>query len=373
MKVLHLISGGDTGGAKTAVLSLCEELSKHVQCDIACFIKDSFYEDGKQRGLNILVFEQKKRSDLGVLKNLKELIQRENYDLIHCHGARANFIGMFLKPMVKKLFVTTIHSDYRLDFKGVWYKQMIYMPLNAIALRMMNRYIAVSKAFKEMLTQRGFDAKKIFTVYNGIDLETVKVEKTKEEFLKKYQIPLDDKVIIGMAARLDHVKNPDMFINMAYLTLQKSENVRFILAGDGQEMENLKNRLSQLRIEEYVHLLGYVEDKYDFFNSIDVNILTSNSESFPYVIMEGAILSKPAVVTDVGGIKDLIEHGKNGFLIPVGAEGKMAECVTLLAKNKEQREQMGVRLKQKVEAQFTLAKMCEAHLRIYQSILKEAK
>lgn len=372
MKVLHLISGGDTGGAKTAVLSLCQELSKYIQCDIVCFIQDSFYEEGLARGINIKVYEQKKRSDLGVLKKLKALIEQENYDLIHCHGARANFVGMFLKWQVKKTFVTTIHSDYRLDFKGIWYKQILYMPLNAIALRQMDKYIAVSRAFKEMLLQRGFRKEDVFTVYNGVNPEDISVKTSKAEFLERYGVPNDDKVIVGMAARLDNVKNPDMFINMAYLALQKNEHLRFLIAGEGGERAHLENRIALLRIEDSVKLLGFVEDKYGFFESIDINVLTSNSESFPYVIMEGALLGKPAITTDVGGLGDLIENGKNSFLIPPGNDMKMAEYVTRLSENEKVRTLMGERLKQKVMAEFTLQRMGETHIKIYQRILKEA-
>jgi glycosyltransferase involved in cell wall biosynthesis len=373
VKVLHLISGGDTGGAKTAVLSLCEELSKHIQCDLVCFIKDTFYEEGKQRKLNIHFIEQKKRSDLTIIKRIKELIIKENYDLIHCHGARANFIGMFLKKKVNKTFVTTIHSDYRLDFKDVWYKQLLYMPLNSISLRFMDRYIAVSNSFKDLMIERGFKEEKISTVYNGIDI-TSNVEVMKRNvFLKKYGIENDNKIVVGMAARLDSVKNPDMFINMAYLALQKNDNIRFIIAGDGYEKEALQERINLLRIGDNVKLLGFVNDKYSFFNSIDINILTSNSESFPYVIMEGALMKKPVISTDVGGLRDLIKNDETGYLVPVADEEKMSELVLKLAEDEKLRIKIGKALNKKVLEKYTVEKMCETHINIYNSIIKEGK
>lgn len=373
MKVLHLISGGDTGGAKTAVLSLCEELSKHIQCDLVCFIKDTFYEEGKQRKLNIHFIEQKKRTDLAVIRKIRELIIKEDYDLIHCHGARANFIGMFLKKRVKKTFVTTIHSDYRLDFKDVWYKQLLYMPLNAISLRFMDRYIAVSNSFKDLMIERGFKKNRIFTVYNGIDTNNSVQVLKKDTFLKKFGIENDNKVIVGMAARLDAVKNPDMFINMAYLALQKNDNIKFFIAGDGYEKQNLQDRINLLRIGDNVKLLGFVEDKYSFFNAIDINILTSYSESFPYVIMEGAMMKKPVISTDVGGLKDLIRNGETGYLVPVADEEKMSELVLKLVEDENLREQIGENLNRQVLEKYTIEKMCETHINIYNSIIKEEK
>ena len=104
MKVLHLISGGDTGGAKTHIISLLKGLNKLIDANVICFLEDTFYEDAKAAGISIEVYKQKSRSDMSVVKRLTEEIENKNYDIIHCHGARANFIAMFLKKKVKTMF-----------------------------------------------------------------------------------------------------------------------------------------------------------------------------------------------------------------------------------------------------------------------------
>ena len=101
IKVLHLISGGDTGGAKTHIFSLMKGLKNLVDARIICFIKDSFYDEAKDLGYNIKVFPQKSRADMSVVKKLREEIDREKFDIIHAHGARANFIVMFLKKYIR--------------------------------------------------------------------------------------------------------------------------------------------------------------------------------------------------------------------------------------------------------------------------------
>jgi len=130
-----LISGGDTGGAKTHIIALLKGLNKEIDAQIICFIEDTFYEDVVKAGIPIKVFKQKSRSDLTIISRLVEEIQEKGYDLIHCHGARANFIAQFLKGKVDKPFITTIHSDYKLDFKDNFYKRLVYTTLNTIALR----------------------------------------------------------------------------------------------------------------------------------------------------------------------------------------------------------------------------------------------
>ena len=170
-KVLHLISGGDTGGAKTHIFTLMKGLSGKVETKIICFIKDTFYDEAKERGIDIEVYPQEKRSDLSVVSKLSDEINNGKYDLVHAHGARANFICMFLKKKIKVPMVTTIHSDYMLDFKDSFYKNLIYTTLNKMSLKKFDHYICVSDNFKKMLVDRGFDRDKIHVLYNGIDTE----------------------------------------------------------------------------------------------------------------------------------------------------------------------------------------------------------
>ena len=113
---------------------------------------------------------QERRYDLSVVGKLRRVIEEGGYDLIHSHGSRANFILAFLKGRLKVPLVTTIHSDYELDFLGNIYKQLVYTNLNKLALRFFDYYLAVSEHFREMLIDRGFPGERIFTVYNGIDL-----------------------------------------------------------------------------------------------------------------------------------------------------------------------------------------------------------
>ena len=108
MKVLHLISGGDTGGAKTHIISLIKAIDKLIDAKIICFIEDTFYEDSKAAGIDIEVYKQRKRSDMSVVHRLVEEIEREKYDIVHCHGARANFIAMFLKGKINTDFICYI-------------------------------------------------------------------------------------------------------------------------------------------------------------------------------------------------------------------------------------------------------------------------
>ena len=94
MKVLHLISGGDTGGAKTHIINLLTELDKIMDVKIICFLKGDFFHDLKGKGINIEVFKQKKRYDLSVIRRLIEEVKREEYHLTTAMG-----LGPILLPI----------------------------------------------------------------------------------------------------------------------------------------------------------------------------------------------------------------------------------------------------------------------------------
>ena len=370
MKVLHLISGGDTGGAKTHINNLLVELDKMIDLKMICFIEGEFFYELKAKGIDIEVFKQEKRYDMSIMSRLKKEIERENYDIIHCHGARANFISMFLKREYNIPFITTIHSDYKLDFKDNFYKKIAYTAMNTIALKKFDYYIAISTNFKQMLVDRGFNKNNIFTVYNGIDFKDNIKYIPKEEFLKRYNINAENKIIVGIAARLDLVKDHDTFIEAAYKVLQTRRDIIFLIAGDGNEEKRLLSKVKELKIEDHVHFLGFVKDPYSFFNAIDINVLTSVSESFPYVILEGARFKKPIISTNVGGVSDLIIDGNNGWLINIGDSEALSRYIKYFLNDEAKIKTFGENLYMNVKNKFSSQKMALDHLRIYENIIQ---
>ena len=113
MKVIHLISGGDSGGAKTHVLSLLQNLNKTITARMVCFRDGPFADEARSLGIPTDIMSGKVPA---VCKQLRALIQEEGYQVIHCHGARANMMGALLRMSLNIPVVTTVHSDYRLDY-----------------------------------------------------------------------------------------------------------------------------------------------------------------------------------------------------------------------------------------------------------------
>jgi polysaccharide pyruvyl transferase CsaB len=369
MKILHLIGGGDIGGAKTHVLSLVKELSKHIDVKLISFRKGVFADDAKAMGIDVEIIQSG-----NILKDIRRVIsivRDENYVLTHSHGAKANMIAVIVSRYTKVPTVTTVHSDYRLDYLQSFIKRVTFGIINTIALRYVNYYVAVSKNFKDMLINRRFLPNKIFTVYNGINFEQDIGTYSKDKFAKKYNLSIDpSNVLIGILVRLTPVKGLNVFINAAKEVVKKDPNVKFLIGGEGEEKKSLEAKVNSMGLSNNVLFLGFVNDPYEFMSNIDINVLTSISESFPYSILEGTRVKKATVSSNVGGLPDLIDHGVNGFLFNPGDYTKLSQYLLKLANDKDLREEMGNRIYLKASEKFSLKNMCKTQLDIYESVLQ---
>jgi polysaccharide pyruvyl transferase CsaB len=370
MKVLHLIGGGDVGGAKSHVLSLVRQLSNHITVKLISLRPGSFTEDAKAMGIDAIVVRS--GNILRDIKTIIRIIQSEGYDILHTHGAKANMIGVFAKRNTGIPVVSTVHSDYRLDYLHSVLKMYTFGLINTVALRLIDYYIGVSKNYKEMLIRRGFPAHRIYTVYNGIPFDNSIDIMPKDDFAKKYGIELkDDDVVVGILARLHPVKGHTVFLDAAEKVLNKFPHTKFLIGGPGDELRPvLERKARQLGISNNVFFLGAVAEPYSFFEHIDINVLASYSESFPYAILEGARMKKATVSSRVGGLEDLFVQGENGFLYTPGDSDALAEHLVTLIEDPDKRKAMGEKLYESARNNFSLSAMTETQLNIYNSIFK---
>jgi len=373
MKILHMISGGDKGGAKTAVFALLLALNEEVDLTIACFTEGVFYQEVLGLPVKSVLFKQKFRNDLSIIRRLSRYIRKNGFDIIHAHGARANFICMMLKIFIKVPIVTTVHSDYKLDFTDSLYKKFFFTLLNSIALRTVDYYIGVSENFKHMLIERGFEQNRVFSVHNAVESERAVSFCPKEEFLARYQINAQQNFLVGIIGRLDYVKGHDIFLRAAAEICKTRDDILFLLAGEGNEEANLRKLAKTLNISDKIIFTGFIEDIFSFINAIDINVCASRSESFAYMLHEGALLNKPAVSTHVGGIPELIINGENGTLVPEGDYKQLAAAIIRYIENPVLAAQHGKALKTHAELHFSKEKMLEKSLHIYQTILSAEK
>ena len=369
MKVIHLISGGDSGGAKTHVHSLLQNLTRTIDVTMVCFMEGPFAQEARELGIRTVVLPG--RNLLRTYHTLKRMIREEGYEIIHCHGARGNMMGALLRRATGLPVVTTVHSDYRLDYLGRPFSRLSYGTINTIALRLLDYRIGVSDAMTDLLISRGFDPDKLFTIYNGIDFTPRTPALGRAEYFRSVGLDADeDSVVVGIAARLNPVKDIGTLVRGFARAHQTCPKLRLLIAGDGEQMDMLKKLSAELGVERQVCFAGWITDTDSFYHAIDINTLTSLSETFPYSLTEGARAALPTVASRVGGVPYLIEHGIHGLLFEAGDAEGLARCLVSLARDPTLREHLGQRLYQRAKADFSLESTLERQLTIYRTILR---
>lgn len=372
MRVVHLIGGGDTGGAKTHVLNLLRELNKHIDAELVSFRRGEFSDEAEKMGIPIHIIET--GNPFAGLKQLKKVLGDKKIDVIHCHGARGNLMGNLLKRHAKAPVLTTVHSDYRLDYLGRPAAKISYGTIYTLALRMVDFYIGVSDTMTNILIDRNFPAHKIYTIYNGIDFNIPLEPVCREEFFKSLNFTVNDgDVVAGIAARLSPVKDMPTLLKAMKIACEKAPNLKLVIAGDGEDKEKLEAMAKELGLTDKVCFAGWLKDINSFYNAIDINLLTSISETFPYALTEGTRMKKATIASRVGGVPALIDDGKNGFIFEPQNYEELAGYLVTLATNDEQRIRMGELLNKKASEHFSIDSMVQVQLDIYESVIKRFK
>ncbi len=369
MKVIHLISGGDSGGAKTHVHSLLQNLSKTIDVTMVCFMEGPFAQEARELGIPTTVLPG--RNLPRTYRLLKDMIREGGYDIIHCHGARGNMMGALLRRSTGLPVVTTVHSDWRLDYLGRPLSRLTYGTINTLALRQLDYRIGVSDAMVDLLISRGFDPDRLFSIYNGLDFSPRTPALDRAAYLKSVGLEAGDhSVVVGIAARLNPVKDIATLIRGFAIAYREHPELRLLIAGDGEQMDMLKQLAADLHVDRAVCFAGWVNDTDSFYHALDVNTLTSLSETFPYALTEGARAGLPTVASRVGGVPYLIEHGITGLLFEPGDAEALGRHLSALAADATLRAHLGRRLYEKARDDFSLESTLKRQLTIYETILR---
>jgi len=370
MKVIHLISGGDSGGAKTHVLSLLQNLNKTITAQLVCFRDGPFAEEARAMGIPTMICGGNNIPHLR--RELAAYIQQGGYQLIHCHGSRANMIGALLRGPTGLPVVSTVHSDYKLDYMGRPFARLTFGAINAWALRHLDYRIGVSDAMVDLLIDRGFPPDRFYAIYNGIDFTPAPSQGDRLAYLRGLGADVEENsVVVGIAARLNPVKDMSTLIRGFAEGHKSCPRLRLVIAGDGEERQKLEDLAKELGVEKEVTFAGWISGGMDrFYSALDVNALTSLSETFPYALTEGARFHLATVATAVGGIPYLIDQDVNGYLFTPGDWQTLGRYLAALGNGDALRREMGEKLYEKASAKFSIQSTVDTQLHIYEEIIR---
>ena len=279
-------------------------------------------------------------------------------------------VGALLRRSTGLPVVSTIHSDYRLDYMGRPLSRLTFGTINAWALRHLDYRIGVSDAMVDLLISRGFPPDRFYAIYNGIDFTPPPAQGERLPYLRSLGVDADeDSVVVGIAARLNPVKDMATLVRGYAAACRTCPRLRLVIAGEGPEREKLGALAQELGVN--VTFAGWISGGMDqFYSALDINALTSLSETFPYALTEGARFRLATVASAVGGIPDLIDSGVNGCLFQPGDWQTLGEHLAALGSNDTLRRQLGEKLYEKASSKFSIQKTVDTQLHIYQEILR---
>jgi glycosyltransferase involved in cell wall biosynthesis len=357
MRVLHINAGNEDGGARTYIINLMKgQQSTNTDATLMTFEEGPVARMARDNGLKVVLMQQKKQMDLSILTPLVTFINEHDFDVVHTHGPRANFILSLIKKRVKATWVTTVHSDPRIDFSGL--KGKIFLKLNVRALKHADYIFYMNPDLHNYFRSLRIADAKTNEVFNAIDFKQAMPDPRRQKTFS-----------LLMIARLVEVKNHQMTLE----ALAKLDfDFKMIFVGDGPLMAQLKAKANQLGLSKKVKFVGFHENTGDYYDECDVSMLTSNSESLPTVYLESALYGRPVIATNVGATNKVIGE-KTGWLVEKGNVSQLVEALND-AHNEwlnDDLDSKGMELYQETKSKYSIEKLAEAVNEGYESALND--
>lgn len=307
MKVLHVNAGNETGGGKSHIIGLLSQFDS-TEAALLVFEDGPVAEAAREAGIKLYIIEKKNKLDFSIFKKIISLVKKENFDIIHTHGPRANLFVRFVKSKLNVIWLTTIHSNPKFDFINQGIKGFIFTKLNIWTYKKIDYFLLITKDFEESLKELSVPENKLKPIFNAIEfLEEDLVNRKPLEHNSKKEFTLIN------VARLQPVKNQKLLLNA--LGELSSMKFKLLIVGDGPLEEELRALVEQLKLTKKVEFLGFRADAAKLYSLANISILTSISEGFPTVLLESANYKTPAIATNVGSVNEIIPSSEIGWVV----------------------------------------------------------
>lgn len=229
------------------------------------------------------------------------IASKEDYDIIHAHDWLTYPAGIAAKKASGKPLVVHMHAT-EFDRTGGNVNQQVY-DMEREGMQAADRVITVSNLTRKIVIEKyGIDPNKVVTVHNAVDQDVAQeVVEMKKKIKEK---------VVTFLGRITFQKGPEYFIEAAYKILQKDDNVRFVMAGSGDMLNKMIERVAHLRIADKFHFTGFLkgDDVTNMFALSDVFVMPSVSEPFGIVPLEAMRSNVPVVISKQSGVAEVLNH-----------------------------------------------------------------
>jgi glycosyltransferase involved in cell wall biosynthesis len=362
---------GKVGGAERNITQLMIGIDKDkFELYIACFLSGKLVESMKNKGFTIIKLNKAGIYSISGLRNLallKKFMTEKKISLIITYHESSDFYGLVLSRICNIPIISTRRD---MGFKTEFHHRLAYMLVG----RFFDAVIAVSNAVKkEVIKRRWFPEKKIFTIYNAINM--IDYGKAHDGMTLKKKLGIHpESPVVGMVANIHKIKGYPYFLRAACIIHRYKRDVQFLMIGYDEvtsdfTIATLKQYGKEIGISQNLHFLGGREDVADLISIFDVAVLASLSEGFSNVILEYMASSKPVVATRVGGNPEIVVHGETGLLVPPADSDALANAILSILEDKETASRFGVAGRRTVEERFSLDVMLRNYETLFEQVI----
>ena len=291
-----------------------------------------------------------------------KFIRNNRIEIVHTHDFYTNIFGMCAAALAR----VPLKIASKRETGGM--RSRSQKIIEKFAFRQANAIVANSEAVKDYLISEGITSEKVKVIYNGLDLQRLTPQQTdRKTICAELGLPVDENIkFITLVANLRHtVKNQPMFLRVAEKVSQKFPNAHFVLAGEGELLENLQNLAMELKIDANTHFIGRCTRVPELLSISSAGVLTSFNEGFSNSILEYMAAGLPVVATNVGGAREAIIENETGFLVESDDSQAMVQRLIEFLQTEEKMRKFGANGRQTVENKFSLKSQLKKTLELY--------
>lgn len=293
-----------------------------------------------------------KFNNIKAYKQLSEIINKEKYEIIHCHTPTASVITRLASRRTRKINHTkVIYTAHGFHFyKGAPIKNwVIYYPIEKLCAHCTDCLITITKEDYDFAKKHLKSCPKIEHI-NGIGMNSTRLNKTlsneeKQEIRRKLGIK-GDEIVFSYIAELNNNKNQILLIKTIKELKQEIPNIKLLLIGDGPLKDKYQEYIENNNLTDNVILLGKRKDINDLLSITDIYLASSKREGLPVNVMEAMYKGLPIIATDNRGHRELINDSENGYIIKDYVQVK--DKIKNLIQDKESAKIMGNKSQEKI-------------------------
>ncbi|MEA3432653.1 MAG: glycosyltransferase, partial [candidate division WOR-3 bacterium] len=335
IRILFVIDGMEYGGGERVFVQLAAGLRDRFEVSVASMSGGTFEQQVKQLGIKFYPVDMSRQFSLKPIRQLREIILTQETDLLHSQGARADFFSRIAGRITGRCHIICTIATMVERFNVGSFRKRIYLLIDSLTERYVEKFIVVSNSLKNVLIQRRkLPSSKIVRVYNGIELDKYRQEVEQDSLRNEWGIS-KEVPLVGAIGRMVWEKGFKYLIEAVPEIVRVIPETMFLLIGEGPLKRELEYLAERLKIKERVIFTGFRSDIKEILSAVDLLVVPSLLEGFPMVTLEAMAMAKLIVATRIDGITEQIKDGVDGILVPPKDPFALAKTVIRILNDKE--------------------------------------